>query len=355
MQVRLIEAGDPPACNAFHNRLYGTRRTDAQWAWEFGAGRDLFAVVEDGGEILGTQALMPITMIDERGEFPTAKSEETLLDPALRGMNMFGRMYELLFERAQTVGIRAIWGFTSAVKPFEKVGFTVPAQTSQLFFPVSSRALGLLAGSEGNARSRALRFAFAPARAYSLTRLAAGRRPVAGVRLETLDAAPAEAGELSRRFIGLWGGTTIHRDEPFLRWRLFANPYLRPVVRAAYQGDALVGWIAYATDNDSMGYIVDVMAAPTGGREATPSVVRMLLRDATIALQRMGALGIRAWTVTRHPFDRVVVRAASRLGFYRIGRGEPMVLRLMSGAADGSMRDIDNWYITRIYTQGLAG
>lgn len=359
MNVRFATPADIPACNAFHNRTYQKHRTQAQWEWEFDPKRTPlpYVVVEENGEILGTQALIPLKMIDGEGVFWTAKSEETLLDPALRGKDMFRKMYDLLFAYAKEHGLEVIWGFTSANKAFEKVGFEVPGRTGQVFLPCHPAALKALTDMDPKSpKGRALGLGLRAASVVSRVRGAlAAAKPPAGITLKVLTEAPEEAGEVCRRFIAHWGGTTLLRDAGYLQWRFFDNPHVAATVVGAYEGDRLVGWVAYALDDDSMGYVVDLMVAPPEpDRARMERITAALLQSAVSALRKTGALGIRAWRLNDHPFDALLTRVAQRLGFYRIRRGEPVVLYFV-GERRASMRSFDGWFITRAFTEGVSG
>ncbi len=374
MNVRFLMLDEIKPCNDFHNKFHGTNRTEAQWKWEFLANNSRqipFAVVEEEGRILGTQALIPIRMIDEAGEFLSAKSEETLVDPVLRGKDMFSRMYDLLFEHAEQHNILTIWGFTSAQKPFERVGFKIPDRTSQLFFPFSSESIKLLlkdgTTESGQGVFRRLKYqglglAVALAGTISLASLKIANlrlrfRNLRDIRIETLSEPPQGAGELCRQFVKQWGGTTILRDEDYLRWRFFQNPYVRATVRAAYIEGKLVGWVAYSVDDESMGYIIDIFAASNViDRSGLETVLALLLGDMVVRLRKTGALGVRGWSVNKHPFDLTVTRVARSMGFFPIRRGEPMVIWHSNNASSRtSLGSFDKWYINRIYTEGVSG
>ena len=104
--IRFAQTTDAESANRFHNLHYGTTRTVTQWLWEFDRspaanGALPFVIAEFEGRIVGTQALILIDMIDQSGGFVTAKSEETLVDPSMRGRNLFARMYVPLLEYTQ--------------------------------------------------------------------------------------------------------------------------------------------------------------------------------------------------------------------------------------------------------------
>ena len=71
-----------------------------------------FVLAKVNGHVVGTQALIPIALIDAEEDFWTAKLEETLVDPAYRGSRVFIQMYEKLFRYEEEHGLVSIWGFT---------------------------------------------------------------------------------------------------------------------------------------------------------------------------------------------------------------------------------------------------
>ena len=90
VEMRLGTSADAPACNDFHNSYYGTSRTLAQWQWEFGRspannGSLPFVMALADSTVVGTQALIPIQLVDSRGAYWSGKSEETLVAESMRG------------------------------------------------------------------------------------------------------------------------------------------------------------------------------------------------------------------------------------------------------------------------------
>ncbi|PQA84825.1 hypothetical protein C5F52_02145 [Limnohabitans sp. TS-CS-82] len=357
MLIEFLKDEDIEECNDFHNRAYGSKRSLAQWHWQFDqllGGKRPFVVAKENGQVVGTQALMPITMLDPKGEILTAKSEETLVDPSMRGKGVFQKMYEPLMAFALEQGVQSIWGFTPANKAFEGVGFYVPGRTSQLVHPLSVRAAAAFGDSVGMGMRRvAMTAAIGAASFVSAARIALASNRAQGVRFEVLEQPPAEGGALCREFVQGWGGTTILRDQAYLKWRYYDNPAVRATLLGAYRGDTLVGWVAYSLDEASIGYIVDVIVLRT---DDAHHVLHDLMLQAVLNLRAAGAVAIRSWRLNAHPFDQMISKTAHSLGFYLIRRGEPVVLYLAPGKdAPASMDVWDDWFVTRAYTQGDVG
>lgn len=357
MYVEFLKDEDIEECNDFHNRAYRSKRSLAQWHWQFASplgGKRPFVVAKEGGHVVGTQALMPITMLDSAGDVLTAKSEETLVDSSMRGKGVFQKMYEPLMAFALEQGVKAIWGFTPAHKAFEGIGFHVPDRTSQLVHPLSVRAAAAFGDAVGSGwRKAAWATAIGAASVVSSTHLALARDRSRGIRLEVLERPPTEAEALCRGFVQGWGGTTILRDQAYLKWRYYDNPSVRATLLGAYRGDTLVGWLAYSLDEASIGYIVDAIVLRT---EDAPQVLHALMLQAVLTLRSAGAVAVRSWRLNAHPFDQLISKVALRLGFFLLRRGEPVVLYLATGEdAAQSMSAWDDWFVTRAYTQGETG
>ena len=145
MEIRFADESDAAKCNEFYNDYYQSERTLEQWRWEFLDYTQIsslpFVVVSENDEIVATQAFINIPLIDEKGVFWTAKSEETLVSPKMRGKKLFEKMYEPLFSLLKRERWCSVWGFTPAVKSFERVGFKVPVSTKQLFRVFSPKAV----------------------------------------------------------------------------------------------------------------------------------------------------------------------------------------------------------------------
>ncbi len=97
----------------------------------------------DGDMLIGTQAFIPYRGWWKDRAVLTCKSESTLLSPSYRGRKVFDRMYALGFDLCREAGVDCIWGFTSAEKPFSKIGFDVSGELFQEFLSWSPLRLWL--------------------------------------------------------------------------------------------------------------------------------------------------------------------------------------------------------------------
>lgn len=361
--IRLAYPRDVARCNAFHNAYYGRSRSDDQWTWEFcrmtdSDGTIPFVMAEVDGEIVGTQAFIPVDLVDRSGPYLSAKSEETLVAPSMRGKNLFHRMYELLFTWAATHGVEYVWGFTPAKNAFEREGFACPVKTSQLFRSFSATAARRLRGAEPSSAAKSAAEAIASSALATYGNFAARLRLPASagaIEIRLLDAAPEWADELSSTFVREWGGTSIYRSRQYLEWRLFQCPYMRPLVLAAFVDGTPVGYVAFGLGTDGIAAIVDLIAiSPPTGHVDAATVVQRLIHEAADRSRDMGAVAIRAWHVTPHPFSLVVKRGARRLGWIHVERGFEVVVKPIGAARRPASWPFENWYVTRLFTEGTT-
>lgn len=149
IDIRQLQKNELEEANNFFNRIYGSNRSYEQFEWEFihcPFGEAIYVAAFDSNEtdskIIGIQCAIPIELTDSKGNIIlTAKSEDTLVDPAYRGMKIFERMYQVLFEACTKSGIKFIWGFTPAHKAFSRIGFEIPFRMQQallVFHPIRS-------------------------------------------------------------------------------------------------------------------------------------------------------------------------------------------------------------------------
>jgi predicted N-acetyltransferase YhbS len=373
--VRIATEADSKACNSMHNKAYGLSRNINQWKWTFQNQlfTDLelpFVVAEDKGKIVGTQALIPIQMIDEDGVYWSAKSEETFVDIDYRGQGLFEKMYEKIFEIAKASHFYSIWGFTPARKSFLQVGFEIPIDTAQLFKPLKAKCIvTLLDNKDNNSESTGLKDYFkkliyfvlgAAASLYSHIKGWASKLFRVGlekVELHDLTSPPAEAKKLCHDFISQWGGTTIYRDQKYLKWRIFDNPYNKANIIGAFINGKLVGYCAFALGENQTGYIIDIFAAePKKSERISRDIIYKLISSASNRMSDMGACGIRGWNMTNHRFDKVVASEAKKLGYIAIDRGNAVVLhRSYNTNYQRNIDEFENWSVSRIYTEGRDG
>ncbi len=132
--IKVLSESELIQANVLYRIVYGKERSDSYFNWEFlngPAGKAIYVGAFDGDKLIGTQAAIPLYFVGPEGKLMlTAKSEDTLLDPDYRGKGLFELMYKLLIVECRKAQIVSIWGFTYAKKPFLKIGFQIPFDSS---------------------------------------------------------------------------------------------------------------------------------------------------------------------------------------------------------------------------------
>lgn len=346
-------------CNRFYNLQYRRSRTHEQMQWEFERGphSSLYAIARDEGRLVGTQALIPIDLATPFGGALSAKSEETLVDPEYRGQGIFENLYEFLLPHARSLGIRVIWGFTPAVKPFIRAGFTVPATTSQVVLPIQSGFISRLAlsrdveaGGKSLFHSMGERVLLAAGRVARSADAFVARRT--SRRFDIQRGGPELIDEIAATQSETSSAVSVLRSREYMTWRFADNPYAAPRFVVANSAVGVDGWAAYSIGLDGVGYLVDLVV--TEHAPNRNALIRRLICGVHESLSEGQATALRGWSVTNNSRDFAVRRQFQRLGGVHLKRGMPMVMKVL----DDDFRWLEQpnrWHVTRLFTEGTSG
>ena len=365
LNVMQASRSDGPRCNDFYNRIYSRSRSLAGWNWEFASeqledGQLAFAFIESSEGVVATQAYLPIDLIDRDGSFRSGKSEETLVDPAMRGKGLFDSVYKKLFDISREQEISGLWGFSPATKAFERLGFDLPGKIGQLVLPLKVSFVEEVLESQTESTGKTSRIKKWSAGAAAKVVSAACKRKLSSdpvLRISALREAPHWADGLSQKFIQQWGGLTIHRSSKYLDWRFFSNPYCQCSV---YQIDAElnpIGYFVTAKAGDVL-FLVDFILVSDSNQDAllTAAVDTVLGYVQNLAVDS-GSTGVRAWHGSGHKFSEFVLRRAKRAGWLHVKQGHTVVLwkNPVQEQSNRLSESLDDWYITRAFTEGHQG
>lgn len=353
VSYRLANESDYEGINAFHNRIYKKNRTMEQFRWEFHDGpfgKSVYVVALDGEKVVGTNCVIPMVLANGQGEeVLTGKSEDTLVDPAYRGRNIFENIYAFLFEECRHAGIKAIWGYTSAKKPFQKIGFSVPFDHSQSLLVnrplLAYRYLASL--NPRNGLKEKLKIAGLCILSALRARLAlpAGRL---SYRITEDEPVTEGAGDLVRRdcsaHSGLW---FLHQNRAFQQWRVYGNPHYHRVHTVAfYSGDEkLAGLVVFNSHPDGVAYVNQSNFDPSvSSRERS----RMLCYAAG-RIFAGGAALIRNWHFDTNPVNRAETACYAGAGFTILRKGIGFVWKELDPLPAGP----SSLYLSRLSTEGV--
>jgi hypothetical protein len=261
VHYRLATPDDFGRIDELKRRHKWVTRTDEQWRWEYiekpGHG-SLLLMVEENGNLVGTQALLPIKFRKGRDTFLTAKSEETFLVPNLRGKGILGLMYKEIFSYVDFNQIEATWGITGARKALSAAGFDIPYDIVRYRVSLQSAKdkqgpwpIRLASISKNVIRSD---FSFLSPKSMSYER---------GSVLTGVDDV------LDLEFISdIWKAVTrkfpevasIDRSLPYLEWRLLRNPWVKHNMIRYARSSSDRGYLVYSINQKGGCKVVDAMA-----------------------------------------------------------------------------------------------
>lgn len=353
IEVRLARDDEYERINDLYNKAYGNIRPFQHFRWEFmdgPAGKAIYiiAVDKDKDQIVATQCAIPLYMSGPAGErILTAKSEDTYVDPAYRGLKIFDRLYEVLFKECKAAGIQTIWGFTYALKPFRKVGFDIPySQLQGVYVNDIMKAYGILAGLNAENKLK---------QKLMIAGLCIASRLKAVVSSTATDGYTIHE-ELIRDKASAYpkqewqnGTYTLWQDATYTQWRITDNPYpneYHELTISRPDGTAVANVLVNVRRNGS-GYIEQIIL-----RDGTTAAdVKAAARAAIAHLKKAGVSLIRFWGFDYNEPLRREVSILEGCGFIFIRKGTGFVWYDYN-KDNAAMIDPMRIHISRIYTQG---
>lgn len=350
---RLATAADYININAFHNRIDKPNRSIEQFYWEFRdgpIGPSIYVIAEDGDKIVGTNCVIPINLIDGNGNLiKSGKSEDTLVDPTYRGQNIFNNIYEFLFEESRKQGVSVIWGFTSANKPFEKLGFEIPFDHQQglavnqvlesynflkTLNPKNKIAdklkiAGLCIFSKIKFKFNLLQESFD----FDFSELT-GQTNIS----ETLIQSMLESCQNS---------FAIHQDLSFQDWRIYRNPnyFITNTFVFKNKKSEIIALFETNTSDKNITYINQ----SSFSAEITEIDRAKMIRMMTNHLFKKGTIMVRNWLFETNELNKSEVICFENAGVFHLKRGIGLVWKKL----DETNLSAFNFYLSRIASQGI--
>lgn len=354
IQISFLNETDIDEINDFYFSIYNKPRSKGQFLWEFfkaPAGEAIYVVAKDSDslKIVGTQCAIPIELIDQNGTvFLTAKSEDTLVHPEYRGLNIFENMYNLLLDECKARGIKYIWGFTTAKKPFLKIGFTIPFDQSQSMMVLnvikSYRYISSL-NSENNFLTKAKIFL-----ACFGSKVISFKRHLFYFKQQFDYSISNSSIEFDRDKIKSSSkGFLIKQDSSYLKWRVIDNTYYKKIFNIYFSKNGKVlANIIFNQHKEGIWYLVNTIFS-----NEIPEKEKIQLQNMAVHLLVKSEKGlvslIRTWEFTHNNDGRDEIEIRKKVGFFYIKRGLSFVWKNLD---DSNELDAKDFTLSRIATQG---
>lgn len=354
VSYRLAAESDYENINNFHNRIYQKNRTINQFLWEFHHcpfGKSIYVIATDDEKIVGTNCVIPIMLTNAKGELMlTGKSEDTLVDPDYRGQNIFNHIYEHLFKHCTDNGIKIIWGYTSAKKPFQKNGFKVPFDHQQSLMVNhifdSYKYLSSLNQSNGFKQK---------AQILALCFLSKVKSLIGNFGIQQSAYKIITDHNITDQVSNLIEASCnknpalfyILQNKEFQQWRIYDNPnFYKLHTYGAYDAsNKLIALIVINSHQSGVAYIIQSSFDPMLSKKEKVSI----LNHATKSVFKQGITLIRNWHFNTNSVNREETELFKNTNFIVINKGVGFVWKEMEKTA----LNPENFLLSRISTQGV--
>ncbi|NLT18807.1 MAG: GNAT family N-acetyltransferase [Clostridiales bacterium] len=313
-------------------------------------------IAEKNGRIIGSQGLIPIRMIGNKRVFLSAKSESTLISKQYRGQGIFEEMYSKIFEIAAQRGIIIIWGFTKATKAFVKLDFTLPVRLSLGYISLDiTKSFKFFLEKLKKYHGNTSYLVALPLMIYLLIKrlhlsawlIYSGMKYHShSKKVRELSKADSEFNELLSMMNGQHQKNrviTINKDMSYMNWRIFDNPFIDYKI-SMYSDNEAKGFIIYYVRN---GILVITDYYCTLDR-VFPMLLSRALRHGLIS---------KCWCVRffdKESKENQKYRKYFKFYSYMQFKNMiPMVLKTIGDSLVGGEQEIEKWFITEIFTQGI--
>jgi len=353
VKYRLAEEQDYKKINDFHNRIYCSNRTLEQFYWEFHNcpfGKSIYIIGEDGEKIVGTNCVIPIDLIDSDNRIiRTGKSEDTLVDPDYRGQNIFYDLYQLLFDKCVELDIKVIWGFTSALKPFKKLGFKIPYEHQQSL-SVNKVFSSYKYLSELNQKNKLIdRVKILGLCTLSKLKfsLSFNDSVMNRFRISRNEVTEGIDNLIRANLYEVKDSFGILQSSDYQKWRIYENPnYYKTFTFGYYNMDEILqGIIVINSHPNKVAYIVQSSFHPVLNNEE----VAAMIKNATEIMFKDGISLIRNWHFNHNQFSKTETEFFRSAGYKLLNRGVGFVWKELNGfelAPEG-------FNLSRMATQGV--
>lgn len=354
VKYRLATEKDYQNINDFHNRIYKSNRTIEEFYWEFHNcpfGNSIYVVAEDSDKIIGTNCVIPIDLISSENKIiRSGKSEDTLVDPLYRGKKIFYHIYQFLFKECEKRGIKVIWGFTSAKKPFKNLGFSIPFDHQQSLavndiWNSYKYLSGLNKNNKVKDKIKILGLSF-----FSKIKLIwnSPSKVLDQYHIRENQKIIEEVDKLIYSNLNVLNSSfAIHQNSAFQTWRIYQNPnYYKTHTFGFYDAnDNLKSLIVLNSHQNKVAYVCQSSFHPELNDTATEAMIRYITRK----MFDQGIYLIRNWQFDNNILNSQEIKRYVNANHTHLKRGISFV-----------WKELDNiditpsmFFLSRISTQGV--
>ncbi len=358
IEISLLKESEIEEVKNFFNFITNGYRDKEKFNWEFKdapAGKAIYVIAKDviTQKIIGTQCAIPIELITDSGNtILSAKSEDSIVHPDYRGMNIFEKMYQYLFIKCIEQDIKYLWGFTSAKKPFLKLGFEIPFDQSQ-----SLMVLNIISSYNYLSKLNSKNNFLSLSKILSLciiSKINTSKNIFISTSEIDNDFSFQEVKSplnIDTPFIQQNNkGFMIKQDFPFFNWRIEKNPYHEEIFNINFfQDELLVANLLFNHHLNGVWYLI----SDTYSNKIS-EIQKIKLHKKAIKLlikkHKTNLKLIRTWDFSHNDYAKKELENRAKLGYFHLDRGISFVWKSLN---ENSELDVMNFNLSRIATQGV--
>jgi hypothetical protein len=361
LKMREVTDSDINELISLHNAHYLDNRTTEQWTWEYKGNYPdffVFTVIEDNGEIVGTQGMIPIYINIKGRRYLSGKRENGLLLDKYRGGALYQDLLEFAHSLCREKNMFVTWGFSDAVR-VRRPGTAIYANCMDESILVLNlrNALNQIVRPERTTGKNILMSIFAifcysyslivsslVRFRYSFWRNSTGTKYSIEHRLRSID----DLNKLYERLREIYPDLIyIDQDDKYITWRIYSNPNIRYETYFIYEDNLLRGNCYVGEKDNRVASIADFTFEST---EAAAFLLRSL-----ISKWRKERIGyVYFFGNAKNPLAVTVFNLLKRFGSLRRRNEDAFVLKNMSYNDEGHLHDIKNWYLGGLWREGYT-
>jgi len=361
IEIVLLKDNEIEELNNFYNSIHKVNRDKEKFVWEFvnaPAGKAIYVIAKDidTQKIVGTQCAIPIEIINDKGNVVlTAKSEDTIVHPDYRGLNIFDNMYKLLFEKCRENGIKYLWGFTSAKKPFLKLGFEIPfihTQSLMVFSIISAyKYLSKLNSKNSFLPLLKIFFLCFASKLISLKRLLISEKSLdKNFSFSHYDKSTVKDNNQlfpKSTYNGFW----IKQNLSFLTWRIANNPYHEKIFNIYFcLNSNVVANLIFNHHKNSVWYLINDTYSAEISEEQRIAILNKSIK-LLLAKEKNNVKLIRTWDFSHNDYGKNEIITRKKIGFIHLERGVSFVWKSLD---ESNTLNANDFILSRIATQGVV-
>lgn len=356
ISIELLKEEDIVEINRLFNLHNKANRTREQFEWEFlyaPAGKSIYTVARDVDtkKIVGIQCAVPFYLRNNKGEMIlTAKSEDTLVDPEYRGLNIFENMYDKLFEECTKAGINYIWGFTYAKKPFIRIGFSIPYNAIQGLASTNIfRTYNYLKSlnPKNKAKDKFKIFGLSVLSFFNSI-----QKSFIGSSHDGYKIVKENRNELNSLLSDFTKENEnyyfLSEDKEYMNWRLDKNPYQNKLIQFSLidnNNNKTIGSIIFDINDKGIGYISQIVFHSEISLETKKKFLNYGIKE----IKKSEVFIIRYWGFEINEINKDEINLLKSVGFTFINRGISFVWK--NQLSQDPIKP-ENLILSRMFSQG---